>query len=217
MTPAKWVEIFVVVIVLGSIAWLGTSVYELNSSVSRVDVVIQDTAARLDRIANVLPDMRVRIAEEELRKRPYFAVFCENPKIFSDNKWKMDIKVLDFHTGTRRNFQLALSSSGDNKADLLRYTLRGANLGPSRIALAEALDWVALTSPASTDLGRVDPHCSYISSDFDPERYNLTLHEYEHVLTVAAADEIERDELNTDYSDLRSLILNIKSAVGEVD
>lgn len=72
MKSERWIEILVVGIMLAGLAWLLTKVYEMNGTVV-------STAQRVDRIALVLPDIRVRIAQEELSRQIQMAVISTKP------------------------------------------------------------------------------------------------------------------------------------------
>lgn len=112
MKPEKWLEILVVGIILSGLAWLLVQVFDMKGTVT-------STAQRLDRIASVLPDIRVRIAQEELSKAIQLAVISTKPVEVSQGEWISAVHVLDTENRRLTTYRVKLQGPNDDRAMVL--------------------------------------------------------------------------------------------------
>ena len=112
MKAEKWLEILVVGIILVGLGWLVVQVFDMKGTVT-------STAQRLDRIASVLPDIQVRIAEEELSKPIQLAVISTKPEEVGQGVWISAVHVVDSETGRLTTYRVQLQGPTDDRAKVL--------------------------------------------------------------------------------------------------
>ncbi len=115
MKKERWVEILVVIIVLGTLAFLCKKVVDMSGTLGTVDAKTTSTAERLNRIANVLPDIGVRVANEELSRAIQTAVLATKPIQTVDGDWEVAVTVLDAQSSKKWSVPFRLASKGDRQ------------------------------------------------------------------------------------------------------
>lgn len=92
----------VVTAVVGTLGYLAINAQLVNRTLGKVESQIVDTSNRLDRIANALPDFRVRIAQEELAKpvRTLVLVARAAPSVDPDQKAQSIYTIIDLPRGS---------------------------------------------------------------------------------------------------------------------
>lgn len=68
MAQENWIQILVVVIILGTLDFLASRVLDMSQTLGSIDATVTATKDRVDRIAEELPGVGVRVAYEEVRK-----------------------------------------------------------------------------------------------------------------------------------------------------
>jgi len=76
--------------------WIAWQVWDMNPKVT-------ETARRVDRIVDVLPDVKIRIAQEDLQKRVRLALLTTEPTEIRTGEWATMVEVIDFASGKGKN------------------------------------------------------------------------------------------------------------------
>jgi hypothetical protein len=146
-------------IVIGSViitggGWILTETYGMNRTIGVLDAKLSETTGRIDRIAAVLPDIRVRIAKEELAKALVMAIVVLDSKKTRTGKWVAGIHVIDAATMTRNTYLVPVKGPQDNEIALLVS-------GAANEADSEALSFKTLTA-FSSEAGTPTSSPSYV-------------------------------------------------------
>src|SRR5437773_7513310 len=72
--------------VLSVVGWIAVKVWDMNPKVA-------DTARRVDRIVDVLPDVKVRLAQEDMKKEVRVAVVTTEPKQDGEGEWSATVAL----------------------------------------------------------------------------------------------------------------------------
>jgi len=75
--------------VLSVVGWIAVKVWDMNPKVT-------ETARRVDRIVDVLPDVKVRLAQEDLQKLVRFALLTTEPTETRTGQWIAMVQLIDF-------------------------------------------------------------------------------------------------------------------------
>ena len=129
-----------ITVIIAVLGWSLHQIYDLKGSVIAMDARITAVSERVDRIAGVLPDMRIQIAYEELRKPFEMAVVATKPIESNPGKWAAAVHLFDSIKNVRSTYRIEL----DHKAiDDLKYRLIGkavaSDLEP--ISFHELVNW----------------------------------------------------------------------------
>ncbi len=115
MEAKDWMQLLVGVVILGSIAWLGTNLFEMKSSLSVVEVRIGD-------IADEMPAVGKQFAWREVEAPLKGAVLASVPSKQTDGSWGMHVSLLDLQSAERLTYTIALDGEGDRR---LPYAIGG--------------------------------------------------------------------------------------------
>src|SRR5437868_2460536 len=97
---------FLLVTIVSVVGWIALQVWEMKPKVV-------DTATRVDRIVDVLPELKVRIVEEDLQKNIRAALLTTESIQTSSGRWIAAVHWLDFVAGERRTFRVELKGPQD--------------------------------------------------------------------------------------------------------
>lgn len=140
-----------------ALLWLLYSVYTMNANLSAIGVKVDetttgtnkrvdDTNERIDRIVAIIPDVRIKLAQEEISKPIRAAVVVTEPSEASPGKWVAAVHLLETTQQRRRTYVVSLNGPGDKS---VAYLASGA---------AAAFDSDAISfknlSALSSDLGK---------------------------------------------------------------
>src|ERR1700726_2275462 len=145
---ATIVGIFAVALLSG-VGWIVVKLFDINSTVTM-------TANRVDRIVDALPELRVRIAGEELDKRIALVMLTRNPTEVSPGNWIRVIELLDYEHGRLTQFTLPARGADDQSAV---YAVSG-------LANRIAIDKISFDeySAAAIETGRAKPSPAWVDS-----------------------------------------------------
>lgn len=108
----KWAEI-VIIGILGII--LHTIFFDMRDRLTKIEVSNDETKNRIDKIADVLPDMRIRLANEIPSKAVQTIVLASLPKQDLKGQWFMNAQVVESTKGILSNYSVPLSNRDDLK------------------------------------------------------------------------------------------------------
>src|SRR5438309_4304759 len=95
MKLEQWMQLVFSTVILGAIGFLGIHLFDMKGTLSSVSVKLDTTDQRLARIADTLPEIRARIAWEEINHPLAGFVAATIPKETAKGKWKSDVKLYD--------------------------------------------------------------------------------------------------------------------------
>ncbi|MCE8033273.1 hypothetical protein EKK97_04460 [Billgrantia tianxiuensis] len=122
MKNEHWVQILVGIIILGTLAFLGTSMYDMRGLLSGVAMKVDQNEQRVSRIADVLPDVRARVAWDELHGPLSGFIAVSVPEERNPNEWVSTIRLYDART---RRLQLFEMTRPEREKDFPRYLVAG--------------------------------------------------------------------------------------------
>jgi hypothetical protein len=121
----KWAELLISALLLP----VFVIVWTMRGDLSKVDGTLDGVVHRVDRIADSLPDLRVRIASEELSRQPKTLLLTSQPQK-KGNLWSVTINVLDTIRSKRDIYSLVEVDQNQAKftaAGLVYTVASGAN------------------------------------------------------------------------------------------
>ncbi len=106
LKAAAWVLGTLLVAGLAVAGWIGKQVWEMNGKLT-------ETSNRVERIVAVLPDLRVKIAREEVESPILFACAFSQPYEESSETWGSVVTLFDTRKKLRSTYRVALSHAND--------------------------------------------------------------------------------------------------------
>ena len=100
---------FLLVSAVSILGWIAIKVWDMNPTVT-------ETARRVDRIVEVLPDVKARLAFEDLERKFGVALLTTEPVQVSNGKWKSDVHYLDLLRGVQRTYSMQVKGPDDHIA-----------------------------------------------------------------------------------------------------
>jgi hypothetical protein len=106
-------------VIIGGGSWLLLQTYGINRAMgsleAKVDAKLSENSGRIDRIAAVLPDVRIKIAKEELSKPIATAVVVLDPSKTVKGKWVTTVHVIDAAAKTRSTYSVGVKGPQDKE------------------------------------------------------------------------------------------------------
>jgi len=122
MKSEHWLQILIGIVILGAIGFLLKNQFELKGTLSSVSTQVEATDNRVARIANTLPEVRVRVAWEEVNSPLAGFVAASIPQKGENGKWTTDVMLYDANSQQLNSF---CASFNENQKDSLGYTVAG--------------------------------------------------------------------------------------------
>ena len=113
MKAETLMELLVGVVILGAIGWLTVQVFDMKGTLGSVDSKVTATSDRVERIAAILPDLRIKVAMEEVGKPVQGAVVVTEPVKDASGKWVAAVHVFDTVAGQRQTYVVNLKGPND--------------------------------------------------------------------------------------------------------
>ena len=162
------IELLFGVVILGGSGWLLTQVYEIKSSMSSMERTIYNTSERVDKIAEVLPDIRVKVASEELMLPYSMALITTKPVTVTHETRIVRVYLLDTEHNKKETYSITFS---DPDSLSFNYRLSGkvltSNSKPISFRELKTMSY-DVGQPVSLPL-YVDDRFSFILRKNDPE------------------------------------------------
>ncbi|MFM7449346.1 MAG: hypothetical protein ACKO24_12210, partial [Leptolyngbyaceae cyanobacterium] len=135
-----WLPILVGTVVLGGLGYLVVKVSDIGGTLQAVDTKVVSTKERIDRIAEALPDMNIRISNEEIDKSISSALLTTKPFQDKDGKWFVFITLIDPGSKEKSTYKVLLKSKDDNRAV---YYIKGSgyNLEENVVSANRLVNW----------------------------------------------------------------------------
>jgi hypothetical protein len=141
---------FLLVTIVSVVGWIALQVWEMKPKVL-------DTATRVDRIVDVLPEVKVRIAQEDLQKNIRAALLTTEAIQDSSGRWVSSVHWLDFVSGEHLTFKVELKGPEDPTVSYLVAGIANAR-AREKLSIAEYMQIAAqvgkpLPAPTYLDQG----------------------------------------------------------------
>jgi hypothetical protein len=104
------------------VAWTAAKVWDMNPKVV-------NTEERVERIVDVLPEVKVRIAEEDVSRKIPMAIVTAEPYERTPGQWANVVHLVNFSSGKKLSYQVPLKGPNDLNG---RYLVSGLALESAR-------------------------------------------------------------------------------------
>lgn len=138
----KIVEIIIGSILVGLGGFLLKEMYALNADQRATDEKVSGAISRIDRITSVLPDLRVRIAQEETATPLQAAVVVTDPVKTSSGSWVAPVHLIDIAAKQRHTYLVPVSGPDDQTAAFLASGV-GLSLENDAVPFVNMKEWSA--------------------------------------------------------------------------
>ena len=161
MNKELWIPTLVGAIILGTLGWLAVTVFQMNSTLSKVEIRWTETSARVDRIASAIPSWAIQVASEELVRPITTAVVSTKPVQLDSGEWKIAIHIIDVDGSMKTTFELPVKGQGDREP---LYTLLGtaAYNEPDPATVANISAWCVQTNDPHQIPAFVDGNATFV-------------------------------------------------------
>src|ERR1700675_1305107 len=149
----EWVNSVVFVALIPLLGWMGLQLYEMKPKVF-------ETSRRVDRIVEVLPEVKVRIAQEDMQKRVKLALLTADPVEISAGKWITRLHLFDFRAGRVRTYNIAVKGPDDVSGAYLITGLANG-IGLDKISFADYTAAAAEIGKPKAMSSTIDMHSSF--------------------------------------------------------
>lgn len=122
MKVEHWLQMILGTAILGTLGFFGANLFDIKGTLGSVESKVDANAGRVDRIAEVLPEMKARVAWEEVNFPIKGFVTTSKPKRVSGNRWQTKVGVYDQGTEKMKIFAMQLDESHKN---LVGYAVAG--------------------------------------------------------------------------------------------
>lgn len=116
MSTEKIIEAIFGVIILSCIGFLGTHIFDMKGLLSSVNSKLELTDNRISRIAEVLPEIKARVAWEEVNEPFNGFILTTNPKEVEPGKWETDFNIYDSESSELKTY--SIKSSEEDKENI---------------------------------------------------------------------------------------------------
>jgi hypothetical protein len=108
----EWVTNVVAIVELPVLGWIAYQLYEMHPKVD-------ETAHRVDRIVEVLPEVRTHIVQEDMKKIVRVALVTKEPVRSLTGQWSQELDLIDFASGKKVTFGVPTKGQDDLSASYL--------------------------------------------------------------------------------------------------
>jgi hypothetical protein len=176
MKLEHWMQLIFSTVILGALGFIVVNMFDMKGTLSSVSVKVETTDQRLARIANTLPEVKARIAWEEINYPLSGFVMATIPKETTKDKWTSSVMLYDAKNGQLQSFSLTLDK---NHKDFLAYVVAGKvrsdnAYDPSfaELALYSSKEKEPVSIPAT-----LNAHTSFVLRNADIGLYSTYLKE----------------------------------------
>jgi hypothetical protein len=117
------------VVIIPVLAWICYQLYEMHPKVD-------ETAHRVDRIVEVLPEVKAHIVLEDMKKLVKLALVTKEPQQGLTGQWFQELDVIDFASGKKVTFGVPVKGQDESSASYLIYGMAG-RISREKISFAE--------------------------------------------------------------------------------
>lgn len=170
MKSEAWIELIVGTVLLGGLGFLIIKVMDINGTLGGVEAKVSYTSDRLERIAQALPDVGVRIASEEVNRPIRTIVVASTPTRNRDGQYQVVLQIVDAEKSTKWSVPVKLASKSDKQLlGTLAWT--GFNLDPNYATFARMQSYARAAALDSSLPATVDTRVSFVLGTTSAEEY----------------------------------------------
>jgi hypothetical protein len=174
MKIEHWMQLLFGGVILSTLGFLGVNLFDMKGTLSSVSVKVDTTDQRLTRIADTLPEVKARIAWEEVNNPLSGFVAASIPTETGKDKWTTYVKLYDSRSGKLLTYSL---TQNKNHKDFLAYVVAGKvretnAYAPSfaEMAIYSNKEKLPISIPAS-----INAHTSFVLRNEDISSYSTYL------------------------------------------
>lgn len=167
----KKIEILFGTILLGVLGYLAVNQFDMKGTLSAVSTKIDSTDQRVSRIADTLPDLRARVAWEELNYPFTGFVASSTPRKVADQKWETDVKIYDVKTQELKSWTFTLNEA---HKDFVTYVVAGKVRAenPYNTSFAELASYAEKEKELGQMPATINAHTSFVIRSGDLSEYS---------------------------------------------
>ena len=170
MKKETWVEILVGTIILGTLAFLAVKIIDMTGTLSSVESKVTSTSDRVERIAQVLPDVGVRIAKEEIKRPIKTVVVASSPTATTGGQFEVTVSILDIASSTKWSLPVTLASKDDRRIlGALAWT--GAELDKNYCSFNRLQEYSRVAGVDASVPAYVDAKASFVLCSANADTY----------------------------------------------
>lgn len=164
MKADKWLEVNLVgLVILGGLMFVTTKVISLTNAIGQLQASVAASAERLDRLAQALPAVTARVAQEQISRPLRTVVLMANP-VRSGDHYQADVSVVDVQLGQRWLGTVALPSEQD-RSPLTALAWRGYELDPNFASFTRMASYARAASAGGPLPANIDADVSFVMGD----------------------------------------------------
>ncbi|MFZ5841378.1 MAG: hypothetical protein ACOY3E_00645 [Pseudomonadota bacterium] len=169
MKKETWIELIVGIVILGGLGYLSSRVTDMSQLLGSVDSKVSLTSERLDRIAQALPDVGVRIAYEEVRKPIRTVVITSTPVTKANGSIVATVSVFDLAENKAWTKPVVLTSMQD-KQMIGALAWSAAEMDPQYASIARMQEYSQTVKADSPIPAFINPSTSFILRNVSGEK-----------------------------------------------
>lgn len=168
MKQEQWIQILVGAVILVTLGFLGSQLFDMKATLSSVKTKVEETDGRVARIADTLPDVKVRVAWEEVNQAISGFVVLSQPRLNKDNKWVTAAAVYSRDSEKMKIYSVALD---DAHKRYVSYVVAGKlkSDSPYESSFSELVTYSYALKEPVTIPSEIDANTSFVLRSADAE------------------------------------------------
>lgn len=174
MTIEQKIELLFGTVILAVLGYLASNQFDMKGTLSTVSTKVESTDQRVSRIADTLPDIKARIAWEEINYPLAGFVAATVPVETKGNKWITSVNVYDAKTGSLKSWEIKLDK---NHKDYAAFVLAGIvrSNNPYNTSFAELAHFSGKEKTPVSIPAFINAHTSFIIRTGGIDEYAMYL------------------------------------------
>lgn len=176
MKAEHWMQLIVGIVIFGTLAFLGTNVYDMRGLLSGMREKVNQTEQRVTRIADVLPRVQAQVAWEELYAPLSGFIAVSGPEEKASGEWISTVSLYDARLGEVHRYRI---SQPEQESELFRYVVAGrlraeGSVHPSfhEMTTFASQEKISISLP-----NNIDSQASFVLRSEDMEAYSTFFEE----------------------------------------
>lgn len=171
MKNETWIQLIIGGIILVPLGFLGSNVFDMNKTLSSMTTQVSNTDSRINRIVEVLPEVKARVAWEETNHAIEGFVIVTKPIENDTGKWVTTAAVYDRDNSELNVFPITLDKTHmDYASYVIAGKLKAEN--PYDASFSELSSYSAALKEAVLIPGNVNSNTSFVFRSSDAEEMN---------------------------------------------
>lgn len=172
-----WLQMILGTAILGTLGFFGVNLFDIKGTLGSVETKVDTNAVRVNRIAEILPEMKVRVAWEEINFPIKGFITTSMPQKLDNNEWLTRVAVYDHANNEMKVFSMQLD---ENHKNLVGYAVAGKLRSeyPYDASFEELAEHSASLKEAVTIPEHIDATTSFIIRTGSASEYEAFLANY---------------------------------------